>query len=87
MAYGNNFYNLITESFEVNETTEVRLKLDENTRSGNLFLQIREFKTAGEYVGPTKNGFTYHAESVEDVDLLQEKLLVFFNKVREELMK
>lgn len=86
MSYGS-FKTLVSETLEINQETELRFKLDENTRNGNLILQIREFKTGGEYIGPTRNGVTYRVESVEDVDALEEKFIIFLKGVREEVSK
>jgi hypothetical protein len=81
------YKQLVEEGHEVNETTELRMKLDENTSNGNMYLGLREYKTSGGYTGYTKSGLSFRVESVEDVDKLEKVFSDFISKCRKEISK
>jgi hypothetical protein len=88
MAYGKATYkNLVEVDHVINETTVIRMKLDENTNNGSLNMHFREFKTGGTYIGPTQNGLSYKIESSEQLSAFKDQFEDFVEKVRIELEK
>jgi hypothetical protein len=81
MAKGS-FTNLLEVDVKLNDSSILKMKLDKNTNSGALNLQLREFKTAGDYTGPTPNGVTVRIESVEQVAEIKDNFLKFIDSVK-----
>lgn len=79
------FKTLVQKDLRIDENTILRMKLDENTRTGSLNLHIREFKTGGEYIGATRNGLSYRIDGLEDLERFEETFKEFVELVREHL--
>ena len=85
MTWEDNFNKLIETVHPIDDKKEWRLVLEEHKTRGTLHVNIRAFQTAGNYVGPTKNGITFTVHSVQELEAFQVALNQFFAKAKEML--
>lgn len=82
MAWQDNFNILYQSELPIDDTRTWRFVLEEHKERGTLQLNVRIFKKTESYDGPTKAGFVYPVNSIEEVNALQVALNDYFEKVK-----
>ena len=88
MAWDDNFNKLLQTTLPIDEFKEWRFTLEEHKTKGKMNMNVRIFqkaKTEGGYEGPTKSGFIFEIQSLEQIENLQKAFNEYFEKVKEML--
>jgi hypothetical protein len=83
--FSQNFNKLVEIVMQQNPETRIEFSLQENKKNGKRYFNMRQFVKNESYDGPTKNGFSFVIDEIEEMDDFQEAFNKFFAAVKDKV--